>query len=226
MATSHFSPSSRFEHPSMAPITLLVPDLDCDRPGYWQDHWQRTRIDCRAVDIGGSGRPDRNSWVSRIDGALHRTDAPVVLVGHGLGALAIASWVELLGQEIGNQIAGALLIAPRDPGADGADSRLQAFAPLPATVFPFPALVVASDDDPLLSSDRAFSLARQWGAGFARFDGCGDFCGLGWWPEGEELLDRFIDLVEPGHHSAFAALDSFSSQSTARAATAGSAFRL
>ena len=217
---------SRFEHPSAAPITLLVPDLDCDRPDYWQDHWQRSRIDCLGVDLGGSARPDRNSWVSRLDHALHRTDAPVVLVGHGLGALAIASWVELLGQEIEAQVAGALLIAPTDPSGDNADTRLTAFAPLPTAVFPFPALVVASDDDPRLSADRAFSIARQWGAGFARFDGCGDFRRLGRWVQGQELLDRFLDLVEPGRASAFAALDGFSSQSMARAANPSSAFRL
>lgn len=218
--------TSRFEHPSAAPITLMVPDLDCDRPDYWQDHWQRSRIDCLGVDLGGSGRPDRNSWVARLDRALHQTDAPVVLVGHGLGALTIACWVELLGLELQAQIAGALLIAPSDPGADNADPRLHAFSPLPTTVFPFPALVVASDDDPRLSDDRAFSIARQWGAGFARFAGCGDFRRLGLWPQGEELLDRFLDLVEPGHGSAFAALDDFSSQSTARATTQASAFRL
>jgi len=205
--------TSRFEHPSAAPITLLLSDLRKDTPNYWQDHWQKSRIDCLAVDIGGSGHPDRNSWVARLDRALHGTDAPVVLVGHGLGALTIASWVELLGQEIEVQVTGALLVGPTDPCAANADPRLQAFTPLPAAVFPFPALVVASDDDPLLSADRAFSLARQWGTGFARFDGCGDFHCLGSWAQGEELLDRFLDLVEPGHGNPFVALDTFAAAS-------------
>ena len=139
--------------------------------------------------------------MSRLDRALRGIDAPVILVGHGIGALTIAAWSGLMSSESELAIAGALLVAPSDPTADNADSRLQAFAPLPNAIFSFPALVVASDDDPGLSVDRAFSLARQWGAGFARFGDCGHFGprdGIGWWPEGEELLDRFTDMVEPG----------------------------
>jgi len=218
--------TSRFEHPSTAPITLMVPDFDCDSTAYWQDDWQRSRIDCLTVDIGTSGRPDRNSCVARLDRALHRIDAPVVLVGHGLGALAIAAWVDLLGHDVETQVAGALLIGPRDPSAARCNTTLQAFAPLPATVFPFPALVVASEDDAQLSIDRAFSIARQWGAGFARFSDCGDFHGLGRWTQGEELLDRFLELVEPGHRSGFAALDSFSQSPFAASAILSPAFRL
>ena len=223
--------TSRFEHPSAAPITLMVPDLDCGvtaghHAEYWQDHWQRSRIDCLGVDIGASGHPDRNSWVARLDRALHRIDAPVVLVGHGLGALAIAAWVELLGQEIETQVAGAILVGPCDPSEAADDPHIQAFSPLPATVFPFPALVVASDDDPRVSIDRSFSIARQWGAGFARFGGCGDFRSLGRWAQGDALLDRFLDLIEPGHASAFAALDNFSTLPGSGNDKETSAFRL
>jgi len=91
-----------------------------------------------------------------------------------------------------------------------ADRRLRCFAPLPSTIFSFPALVIASEDDSAIAADRAFSLARQWGAGFARFGHCGHFTpadGLGWWPEGEELLDRFIELVGPGHGRTVSRLD-------------------
>ena len=204
--------TSRFEHPSAAPVALLLPDLDCRGRGYWQEHWAASRIDCRAVDIGHAQTPDRNSCVSRLDHALRGIDAPLILVGHGIGALTIASWVRLMSSESELAVAGALLIAPSDPAADGADARLRAFAPLPDTIFSFPALVVASDDDRAISIDRAFSLARQWGAGFARFGARGHFTpmdGLGWWPEGEELLDRFVDLVEPGGDRGIRTLDRF-----------------
>ncbi len=200
--------TSRYENPSATPITLLLPDLDCSADNYWQTHWQRSRLDCHGVDF--STRPDRNNWVAKLDAAMHRIQAPIVLVGHGLGALTIAAWAELMGQEIEAKIAGALLVGPRDPAAE---DRLASFAPLPSAILPFPALVVAGDDDGALSLDRAFSMARQWGAGFARFDNCADFHGLGLWPDGEELLDRFIELVEPGHESSRAGLDAFASQS-------------
>ncbi|WP_340315243.1 RBBP9/YdeN family alpha/beta hydrolase [Rhizorhabdus argentea] len=205
---------SRFEHPSAAPVTLLLPDLDCNAAGYWQRHWTESRIDCRAVDLGNARQPDRNSCVMRLDHALRRVDAPVILVGHGVGALTIAAWAGLMSSESENAVAGALLIGPCDPMAAGADPRLQCFAPLPTAIFTFPALVIASDDDPAISADRAFSLARQWGAGFARFGECGHFMpsdGLGWWDDGEELLDRFIDLVEPGRLQPIRSLDDLAS---------------
>lgn len=204
--------TGRFEHPSAAPMTLLLPDLDGDQPGYWLHHWVQSRIDCRMVDLGQARCPDRNSLVTRLDHALRGVDAPIILVGHGVGALTIAAWAGLMSTESEAAVAGALLIAPGDPTGADADPRLRDFAPLPSTVFSFPALVVASDDDPSLSPDRAFSLARQWGAGFARFGACGHFAasdGLGWWPEGEELLDRFTDLIEPGHAQAIRGLDQF-----------------
>ncbi|ATE64950.1 RBBP9/YdeN family alpha/beta hydrolase [Rhizorhabdus dicambivorans] len=204
--------TSRFEHPSLAPVALLLPDLDCEGAGYWLDHWIASRIDCRSVDVGHARCPDRNDLVTRLAQAMRGIDAPLILVGHGLGALTIAAWAGLMSSESEIAVAGALLVGPSDAGVQGADSRLQSFAPLPSAVFSFPALVVASEDDPQLSPDRAFSLARQWGAGFARFGACGHFTpvdGLGWWPEGEELLDRFIDLVEPGRGPERRSLDHF-----------------
>ncbi|KQX20166.1 MULTISPECIES: RBBP9/YdeN family alpha/beta hydrolase [unclassified Sphingomonas] len=216
--------TTRFEHPSAAPLTLLLPDLDGEGAGYWLRCWVDTRIDCRMVDLGQSRCPDRNSLVTRLDHAVRRADAPIILVGHGIGALTIAAWAGLMSMESEAAVAGALLIAPSDPNAADADPRLLAFAPLPSTVFSFPALVVASEDDPVVSPDRAFSLARQWGAGFARFGACGHFApadGLGWWPEGEELLDRFADLLEPGRAQAMRGIDHLAAALPPRAAQPG-----
>ncbi len=192
--------TSRFEHPSGAPMVLLLPDIDSAGFGYWQEHWAASRIDCAGIAMGGADHPDRNSWITRLDQAIRRLDAPVVLVGHGVGALTIAWWAALLGQEVEADIIGALLVAPVDPAGEGHE-RMHAFAPLPSTILPFPSLVIASENDPGVSVDRAFDIARQWGSGFARFGECGHFGvgdGIGWWPQGEELLDRFIDMVEPG----------------------------
>jgi len=98
-------------------------------------------------------------------------------------------------------VAGALLVAPSDPVGETVDSGLTSFAPVSGTVFCFPAMLVASANDPMMAEERAFSIARQWGAGFASFGQCGHFRpvdGLGRWPQGEEMLDRFIDLIELG----------------------------
>ncbi len=215
--------TSRYEHPSSAPVALLLPELDCEGPGYWQHRWAGSRIDCRPVDLGHARTPDRNSLVTWLDRAVRRAEAPLILVGHGVGALTIAAWAGLMSSEGEAVVAGALLIGPSDPTATGADRRLGDFAPLPASVFSFPALVVASDDDPTVPVDRAFSLARQWGAGFARFGACGHFTpadGIGWWADGEDLLDRFIDLVEPRSRHGHRAIDMLALTDPARAGPA------
>jgi predicted alpha/beta hydrolase family esterase len=193
--------TSQFEHPSAAPLVLLLPDVDSEDSSYWQRHWADSRIDCSIVDVGASHRPDRNNWITRLDQATRSTGAPVLLVGHGVGALAIAWWAGLCGQEIESTVVGALLIGPPDPAIAQAEDRLQSFLPLPRQILPFPSLVVASENDPAVSVDRAFSMAREWGSGFARFGECGHFGagdGLGRWRQGEQLLDAFIDLIEPG----------------------------
>lgn len=195
--------TSRFEHPSAAPMVLLLPDADAGAVDYWQDHWAASRIDCTSVDVGAGCTPNRNNWVTRLDQAIRGLNAPILLVGHGTGALTVAWWSALLGQEIEANIVGALLIAPADPATPG-NERIADFAPLPRTILPFPALVVPSEDDPAVTVDRAFSIAREWGAGFARFGAWGHFGardGLGRWPQGEQLLDRFIDLIEPGRRN-------------------------
>jgi predicted alpha/beta hydrolase family esterase len=194
MATSHF------EHPLAAPLVLLLPDLDSDGPAYWQRQWAASRNDASIIDVGSSHRPDRNTWITRIDHATRCAGAPILLVGHGAGALAIAWWAVLCAQENESTVIGALLIGPSDPAVAAYGDRLGSFAPLPQTVLPFPSLVVASEDDPALPVDRAFSMARQWGSGFARFGDCGHFGAdsLGDWQQGEQLLDAFIDLIEPG----------------------------
>lgn len=194
MATSHF------EHPSAAPLILLVPDLDADCPAYWQRQWAVSRSDASIVDLGNCYRPDRNNWITRIDHATRCAGAPVLLVGHGAGALAIVWWATLCAQENESAVVGALLVGPSPTGTEY-DDRLTSFSPLPQTILPFPSLVVASEDDAALPIDRAFSLARQWGSGFARFGDCGRFGaedGLNAWPQGEQLLNAFIDLIEPG----------------------------
>ena len=68
-----------------------------------------------------------------------------------------------------------------------------AASPAPLARIPFPTIVVASDDDPYVSLERARLFAASWqselvivpGAGHLNSDG-----GLGDWPDGLALLER------------------------------------
>ena len=178
-----------------APLVLTVPDLGNAGPGHWQSLWERTRDDCSRVDLGMWDMPYRNNWVTRLDQAVRAAPTPVILAAHGLGCHAVAWWAALSGQPYGWPVAGALLVAPSDLNRADGDPALARFAPMPRTILPFPAIVVSSEDDPQASSQAAFDMARNWGCHFENVGSAGHIdaaSGLGFWEEGQKLLDRVI----------------------------------
>lgn len=177
------------------PIVLTVPGLGGSGPSHWQTLWEEARLDTRRVELGMWQAPHRNAWVSKLDQAIRQSPAPVILAAHSLGCLAVAWWAELSNQPFGWPVAGALLVAPADVDRDDAPAALKGFAPAPKTPLPFPAILVASSDDPWISIDRAHSLAVDWGCHFIDAGPQGHLnanSGIGWWTEGQELLERVI----------------------------------
>src|SRR3546814_15586112 len=84
-----------------APLCLIVPGLNNSGPSHWQTLWEQSRPDCERVDLGMWSRPHRNHWVTKLDQAIGRAPAPIVLVAHSLGCHAVAWWAELVGQPYG-----------------------------------------------------------------------------------------------------------------------------
>lgn len=184
---------------SRRPLILTVPGLHGSGPAHWQTLWEQTRGDCTRADLGTWSEPRRNSWVTRLDQAIRTTDSPVILAAHSLGCLAVAWWAELAGQPWGWPVAGALLVAPPDVDRAEARAELRNFGPAPSTMLPFPSILVASEDDPYASIQRAFDMARDWGSHFVNIGAAGHInaaSGVGWWNEGQELLERLIGTAE------------------------------
>lgn len=181
-----------------APIILTVPGLGGSGPSHWQTLWEQARPDVHRVELGMWNTPHRNSWVTKLDQAIRAAQGPVVLVAHSLGCLAVAWWAELAGQPFGSPVAGALLVAPADVDRPGVRSELAAFGPTPAKLLPFPSIVVASSDDPWIELQKARALAASWGSVFVDAGAQGHInaaSGIGWWEEGQALLDRVIDTA-------------------------------
>ena len=78
-----------------AVVTQIVPGLGGSGPTHWQSLWEAARDDTVRADLGLWDKPHRNSWVTKLDQAIRTAQAPVVLVGHSLGCLAIAWWAAL-----------------------------------------------------------------------------------------------------------------------------------
>ncbi|MBB5711473.1 RBBP9/YdeN family alpha/beta hydrolase [Sphingomonas xinjiangensis] len=181
-----------------SPIILTVPGLGGSGPSHWQTLWEQSRPDTHRVELGMWDTPHRNSWVTKLDQAIRSAQAPVVLAAHSLGCMAVAWWAELFPQPFGRPVAGALLVAPPDVDRADAPPALADFRPAPTTPLPFPSIVVASSDDPWIGIGKAHSLAKDWGSVFVDAGPQGHLnaaSGIGWWEQGQALLDRVLDAA-------------------------------
>ncbi len=178
---------------------LTVPGLGNSGPLHWQTLWEAARAGIARVELGMWNAPRRNVWVSKLDQAVRTARAPVILVAHSLGCMTVAWWAALAGQPWGWPVAGALLVAPPDVGHADLQHVAGEFGPHPKTILPFPAIVVASRNDPYAPIERAYDMAKDWGAGFVDAGTIGHInatSGVGAWHEAMALLDRLVDIAE------------------------------
>lgn len=180
---------------------LIVPGWSSSGPDHWQSRWQRSLTTARRVEQDDWLTPVRDRWVERIAAEVARATRPPVLVAHSLGCAAVVHAARKLPRGL---VAGAYLVAPADvdnaslwPMTAGYTFEVThgGFAPLPTEPLPFPALVVASADDPYCILARARSLAQSWGAGFVDAGNCGHInvaSGHGPWPEGLLRFGSFL----------------------------------
>jgi predicted alpha/beta hydrolase family esterase len=186
------SPLSQPPPPS-PPLSLILPGLGGSGPEHWQTRWEilyprHVRLVQRDWD-----HPDRQAWLASLAAAVEAAREPVVLVAHSLGCALVA---HAAGRPFAARIAAALLVAPADvdsPLHTPAETR--GFAPMPMTALPFPATVVASDDDPYVTITRARAFAAAWGASFVDAGPRGHLnaaSGLGDWPDGRRQLEALL----------------------------------
>lgn len=180
-------------HARLAALDVLVlPGWNDSGPGHWQTRWESRFPAWRRVRQADWAQPRRADWVATLDQALANARRPVLLVAHSLGCVTAAHWARAHG---GGRIAAALLVAPADVERSSVAESLRDFAPLPRQPLPFPALVVASDDDPACSAPRATALARDWGADLVLLSRHGHInaeSGLGDWDSGLVLLEHWL----------------------------------
>ncbi len=166
---------------------LIVPGHQALGEGHWQTLWLGAMSDAHRVELSGWKRPNKGEWVEALDDAIADSAAPPILVGHALGCIAILHWAA----EHQREIRGALLVAPLDAERAKVQDQCHSFIPIPRQTLAFPAIVVASSDDPFMRQERARSLAAEWGARFVALGACGQVnqaSGHGPWPRGQALL--------------------------------------
>lgn len=167
---------------------LLLPGWQNSGPGHWQSLWQ-ARHGYRRVEQHDWLRPLRGDWTARLEETVVDADGPVLLVAHSLGCILAVWWAAHSANT--HRVQGALLVAPGDVERADLAAQLHRWSPIARQVLPFPALLVASRNDPYCSWARAEGLAQSWGARFIDLGQRGHInaqAGLGDWQQGHAWL--------------------------------------
>ncbi len=180
----------------MPPRVLLLPGLFDSGPEHWQSYWERSDATFLRVRQRDWNAPARVDWVAALDAAVTASGPGVVLVAHSTACALVAFWAT----EHRRPVRGALLVGPSDTEASSYPEGPTGFSPMPRRRLPFPAIVVASENDEFVSLDRAAGFARDWGARLVNIGPAGHInsaSGLGDWPRGRLLLDELLVLPGP-----------------------------
>jgi serine hydrolase len=171
---------------------LILPGYADSEPDHWQSHWERADPACRRVVQSDWLEPRLADWLATLDRYVRECDPPPVLVAHSLSCALVAHWAA----RANAPAKGALLVAPADVESPmHTPDEVRNFSPIPLARLPFPSIVVASDDDPFVTPERAASFARAWGSRLITLPNAAHInaaAGYGPWPEGRKLL---LDLL-------------------------------
>lgn len=171
---------------------LILPGWENSGPKHWQSLWEQ-RQGYRRVEQHDWLRPLRGDWIARLEDVVLGCDEPAVLVAHSLGCVLTAAWAKH--SKNTHRVKGALLVAPPDVERPDIRDQLPSWTPIELDALPFPAVVVASTDDPFCDFERARMFASAWNAQFIDHGACGHInadSGLASWPEGHVLLQDLM----------------------------------
>jgi len=172
---------------------FLLPGWQNSGPGHWQTEWEQ-RLGHVRVEQHDWTHPLRGDWTARLDDVLADSSAPVLLAAHSLGCILTAWWAAH--SRHAHKVGGALLVAPGDVEQPDLAAQIPGWAPIARQRLPFPAVLVASRNDPYCSFERARQLAADWGARLVDGGDRGHInaeSGLGDWPQGQALLRQLAD---------------------------------
>lgn len=185
---------------ALGDVTILfVPGLR----DHVADHWQTLLAAELPISVTveplTEDRLSREARVKALDEALNGISGDVVIAAHSAGCLMAAHWALAPTR----RIRGALLATPADverplpPGYPSFnDLEANGWMPIPRKLFPFPAIVAASRNDPLAGFDRVTDFAKSWGAKIEDVGEVGHLnpaAGYGRWDAARPLLERLAE---------------------------------
>lgn len=170
---------------------INLPGIGNSGVSHWQTLWEQSGLVQHRFQPDHWDEPELQDWIAALEKAVAACAEPPLLVAHSLSCLLVAHWADRTTQRIG----GAMLVAVPDPAANAFPVAAAAFAPVPESVLPFPALMVVSNNDPYSSIHYSRQRASQWQARLVELEGLGHLnadSGLGDWQQGKALLTAFM----------------------------------
>lgn len=171
---------------------LILPGWENSGTKHWQSLWEQ-RHGYTRVEQHDWMRPLRGDWVARLEEVLLTCDEPAVLVAHSLGCILTAAWAAHSRNT--HRVKAALLVAPGDVERPEIREQIPSWSPIALSALPFPAVLVASRNDPFCAFERARLFAHAWNAQFMDYGEAGHInadSGLASWPEGHVLLQDLM----------------------------------
>jgi predicted alpha/beta hydrolase family esterase len=139
---------------------LILPGRGGSGADHWQTHWEAKHPEFIRVMQQEWDNPDRSEWVEALQQVVAVDNRPTVFVAHSLSVSLVNQWA----QKYSANIKGALLVAPSDVEAPNYAPGTTGFTPIPLNPLPFKSIVIASEDDPRVSLERAQLFADKWGS--------------------------------------------------------------
>lgn len=168
---------------------LLMPGIYNSGPAHWQSLWEKADPSFRRIDAGDWDNPVCTLWVEAIDRAVTAVQAPLLIVAHSLGCLAVVEWAM---QKSERNLRGLMLVSVPDPDGPRFPAAAHGFLPPQRRRLPCESIVVSSEDDPYGSQAYHRQCAESWGSRFVNAGAAGHInadSGLGKWEPGLELLE-------------------------------------
>ena len=172
---------------------LILPGWENSGPRHWQSLWEQ-RHGYRRVEQHDWMKPLRGDWVARLEDMVLSCDEPAVLVAHSLGCILTAAWAAK--SQNTQRVKAALLVAPGDTERPEIRDQIPSWSPIELQALPFPAVLLASRNDPYCEFERARLFGYAWNAQFMDYGECGHIngdSGLDDWPQGQALLRTLLD---------------------------------
>lgn len=171
---------------------LVLPGFGGSGPRHWQTLWEQANPSFIRVNQNNWRRPICSDWIASLEKAVAQAGPDTVLVAHSMACLLVAHWAAVSTRPV----RGALLVAAPDPDGPVFPRSAIGFSPFPRGRFPFPSIVVASNNDPFGSVEFNSRCASDWGSSFLAIGDAGHInadSDLGIWPQGLDLLKSLID---------------------------------